>query len=168
MAALPSLADAASSAALLALAAAPFLIVQGLADSDAGKRLATDLAGRRPALVAAAKAAAQAEAAGAASSDLYGPGRFLWPWPGGPAPHLDGSTPGDAGWDPLGLCADGQTGRLDKEKLERFSDLEILHARWAMLAALGVIVPEALALFAGAPIAEPRWWCVGYAKLKGE
>ena len=166
--ALPSLADAAQAAGLLALAAAPFLVVQGLADSAAGRRLATDLAARKPALVKAARAAADAEAA--AQKDLpqyYGPARALWPWPGGPAPHLAGTTPGDAGWDPLALVADKATGRLDPVALARLADLEVMHARWAMLAAAGALFPEAAALGWGAPLAEPRWWAVGYAKLRG-
>jgi light-harvesting complex II chlorophyll a/b binding protein 7 len=170
--ALPSslAADAASLAGLLAFAAAPFLLVQGLADSDAGRRLATDLAARKPALVAAAKAAAAAEArARLGLPSLYGPARSTWPWPGGPAPHLDGTLPGDAGWDPWGLAADKQAGgrRPDAAALARLADLEVLHARWAMLAAVGALVPEAASLAAGAPLAEPRWWAVGYAKLRG-
>ena len=165
-AALPTLAGAASSAGLLALAAAPFLLVQGLADSEAGQRLAADLAARKPALEKAAAAAAAAEAAEAAVSPLYGPARFTWPWPGGPAPHLPGTAPGDAGWDPLRLCAD-EDGRLDGAAFARLADLEVLHARWAMLAALGAVAPEAAALCLGLPLAEPRWWAVGYAKLTG-
>lgn len=47
-------------------------------------------------------------------------------------------------------------------------ELELLHARWAMLAALGALVPEALQRTGLATFAEDRWWAVGAAKLQGE
>ena len=47
-------------------------------------------------------------------------------------------------------------------------ELELLHARWAMLAALGALVPETLQRAGVATFAEPRWWAVGAAKLQGE
>lgn len=43
---------------------------------------------------------------------------------------------------------------------------EILHARWAMLAALGALIPEILDLLGAFHFAEPVWWRVGYSKLK--
>lgn len=43
---------------------------------------------------------------------------------------------------------------------------EILHARWAMLAALGALVPEMLDLLGAFHFVEPVWWRVGYSKLK--
>lgn len=43
---------------------------------------------------------------------------------------------------------------------------EILHARWAMLAALGALVPELLDLLGAFHFTEPVWWLVGYSKLK--
>uniref|UniRef100_A0A2P2JHN5 Chlorophyll a-b binding protein, chloroplastic n=1 Tax=Rhizophora mucronata TaxID=61149 RepID=A0A2P2JHN5_RHIMU len=45
---------------------------------------------------------------------------------------------------------------------------EILHARWAMLAALGALVPEVLDLLGAFHFSEAVWWRVGYAKLKGD
>ncbi|KAM3256786.1 hypothetical protein ACQJBY_049294 [Aegilops geniculata] len=50
----------------------------------------------------------------------------------------------------------------------RSSSFEILHCRWAMLAALGVVVPELLDLFGIVHFVEPVWWKVGYAKLQGD
>ena len=46
------------------------------------------------------------------------------------------------------------------------NSFEILHARWAMLAALGVVIPELLDRFGGVQFSEPVWWRVGYAKLQ--
>lgn len=43
---------------------------------------------------------------------------------------------------------------------------EILHARWAMLAALGALIPELLNLTGLFQFVEPVWWRVGYSKLK--
>lgn len=43
---------------------------------------------------------------------------------------------------------------------------EILHARWAMLAAFGALVPEILDLLGAFHFVEPVWWRVGYSKLK--
>jgi len=61
---------------------------------------------------------------------------FVQPTPQ-PSTHLaacSGELPGDYGWDPL---------LLGKEpaKLDRYVELELLHARWAMLGALGALVP---------------------------
>merc|ERR1719321_100582 len=57
------------------------------------------------------------------------------PWfPGSQAPsHLDGSLPGDFGFDPLGL-------EKNKQDLMWYRQAELMHARWAMLAVLGIIV----------------------------
>ncbi|KAM0917573.1 hypothetical protein ACQ4PT_009093 [Festuca glaucescens] len=61
-------------------------------------------------------------------------------FPGQPRPaHLDGSSPGDFGFDPLGLAT-------VPENFERFKESEIYHCRWAMLAVPGVLIPEALGL----------------------
>ncbi|GFY84553.1 chlorophyll a-b binding protein 6 [Actinidia rufa] len=60
--------------------------------------------------------------------------------PGQPRPpYLDGSAPGDFGFDPLGL---GEV----PENLERYKESELIHCRWAMLAVPGILVPEALGL----------------------
>lgn len=54
-----------------------------------------------------------------------------------PPAHLDGSLPGDFGWDPLGLGA-------NKERLTWFAEAERVHARWAMLGVAGIMVQEVL------------------------
>eukprot|EP00271_Cylindrocystis_brebissonii_P008653 TRINITY_DN23123_c0_g1_i1.p1 TRINITY_DN23123_c0_g1~~TRINITY_DN23123_c0_g1_i1.p1 ORF type:complete len:234 (+),score=35.51 TRINITY_DN23123_c0_g1_i1:187-888(+) len=60
--------------------------------------------------------------------------------PGQPRPsYLDGSQPGDYGFDPLKL---GEV----PENLERHREAEIIHCRWAMLAVPGILIPEALGL----------------------
>eukprot|EP00250_Pteridium_aquilinum_P016092 c22935_g2_i1 orf=295-588(+) len=47
--------------------------------------------------------------------------------PGQPRPaHLDGSSPGDFGFDPLGLAE-------VPENFQRFKESELIHCRWAML-----------------------------------
>merc|ERR1740121_2382151 len=54
--------------------------------------------------------------------------------PGFPRPaHLDGSLPGDFGFDPLGLGKDPKT-------LAWYRQAELQHARWAMLATPGILV----------------------------
>lgn len=47
-----------------------------------------------------------------------------------------------------------------------FHSFEILHARWAMLGALGALIPELLDLSGVIHFVEPIWWKVGYAKLQ--
>jgi len=64
------------------------------------------------------------------------PGAPSWlPGEKNPA-YLDGSLPGDFGWDPLGL---GE----DPEALAWYAQAELVHARFAMLGAAGILVPEA-------------------------
>ena len=56
--------------------------------------------------------------------------REMW-LKGSSAPaHLDGSLPGDFGFDPLGLGT-------DPERLKWFADAEINNGRWAMLGVTG-------------------------------
>ena len=94
----------------------------------------------------------------AASSKLsawYTPERNKWldPLPDG-AVHecLAGEHPGDYGCDTAGLAADPVT-------FERYRDAELMHARWAMLDALGCLTPELLGK-EGFPIAE-MWFKAG-------
>uniref|UniRef100_UPI003D56122F Chlorophyll a/b-binding CP26 n=2 Tax=Chlorella ohadii TaxID=2649997 RepID=UPI003D56122F len=94
----------------------------------------------------------------------YGPDRVLY-LPGGLLardeinPVLNGTLPGDYGYDPLGLAKDAET-------LAKYRANELLHARWAMLAAAGAIIPEGLAAN-GADVKGATWFETGAAMLNG-
>ncbi len=71
-------------------------------------------------------------------SPWYGPERPKWV---GPLPYayprwLPEEAPGNYGFDPAGLSR-------DSAKFDRYFELELLHARWAMLGALGAVLPGA-------------------------
>jgi len=61
------------------------------------------------------------------------------PWlPGSEAPaYLDGSLPGDFGFDPLGLGS-------SPAMLAKFREAEVIHCRWCMLAVGGMLGQELL------------------------
>jgi len=94
----------------------------------------------------------------------YGPSRNLF-LPGGlldpadvPA-YLNGELAGDYGYDPLGLGK-------DTEQVEKYRAAELIHARWAMLAAAGIIIPEGLESN-GANIHGGVWFETGAEMLNG-
>lgn len=68
--------------------------------------------------------------------------------------YLDGTLAGDYGFDPLGL---GKNGAIEKYRVA-----EVIHARWAMLAVPGVVIPEALQIQSA-----EDWRMTGKAFLEG-
>nr|6ZZX_8 Chain 8, Chlorophyll a-b binding protein, chloroplastic [Chlorella ohadii]6ZZY_8 Chain 8, Chlorophyll a-b binding protein, chloroplastic [Chlorella ohadii] len=63
--------------------------------------------------------------------------RPLWQ-PGVEAPkHLDGTMPGDFGFDPLNLG-------VNKEALNWYRNAELQNGRWAMLGVAGIVIPAEL------------------------
>jgi len=73
--------------------------------------------------------------------------------------YLNGELAGDYGYDPLGL---GQ----DDANLAKYRTNELLHARWAMLAAAGIIIPEGLEAN-GADIVGGTYFSTGSKMLDG-
>ncbi|PSC76753.1 light-harvesting of photosystem I [Micractinium conductrix] len=63
--------------------------------------------------------------------------RPLWQPGTTPPAHLDGSMPGDFGFDPLNLG-------VNKDALEWYRNAELQNGRWAMLGVAGILFPAEL------------------------
>ena len=63
-----------------------------------------------------------------------------------PPAHLDGTLPGDYGFDPLGLGS-------DPARLACNQEAELMHGRWAMAAVVGVVAADLAH--------APAWWNAG-------
>jgi len=73
--------------------------------------------------------------------------------------YLTGDLAGDYGYDPLGLGK-------DIDQVRKYREAELIHARWAMLASAGIIIPEGLEAN-GADLVGGTWFETGAKMLNG-
>ncbi|KAJ9135467.1 hypothetical protein P3X46_032648 [Hevea brasiliensis] len=150
-------------AGVLVFSAIPFTAVKAIANSPLGESLQRRMEEKKKVAIQESSNF-QALAAKARKESLwYGEERPRWlgPIPYDYPAYLTGELPGDYGFDVAGLSKDSVA-------FQRYFNFEILHARWAMLAALGALVPELLDISGAFHFIEPVWWRVGYSKLKGD
>lgn len=119
---------------------------------------------KRPPVVRKKVSKVGAKDAGPNLAKWYGPNRSLFLPPGlfgqNEVPkYLTGDLPGDYGYDPLGI---GQS----TAKVAEYREYELIHARWAMLGAAGMIIPEGLAAN-GADLKGAAWFDAGKEMLGG-
>ncbi|CAO2817431.1 unnamed protein product [Amaranthus hypochondriacus] len=150
-------------AGVVVFSAIPFTTVKVIANSPLGERLQRRLSEQKSVAVQESIQRNKIAQLARNNSLWYGGNRPRWL---GPIPfeypsYLTGQLPGDYGFD---LAALGK----DAAALQKYYNFEILHARWAMLGALGALIPEILDLSGAFHFVEPVWWRVGYSKLQGE
>ncbi|CAJ2675845.1 unnamed protein product [Trifolium pratense] len=148
-------------AGVLVFSAIPFTAVKAIANSPLGESLQRKMEETKKfAIQNSSKFKAEAHKA-RKQSFWYGEGRPRWLGPisyGYPS-YLIGELPGDYGFDIAALAK-------DPVALDKYFNFEILHARWAMLASVGALIPELLDLLGAFHFVEPVWWRVGYSKLQ--
>eukprot|EP00892_Ulva_mutabilis_P009093 jgi/Ulvmu1/6556/UM003_0192.1 len=149
-----------SDLTIFVLAAFPIVGLTALSKSPIGQQVQKSLEAELPGLEEEAAEMQRAWAEARDRSPYFGAARPQLPAPLGGAAGLDGTMPGDYGFDPLGLWHGADLGRR-----RWYVEAELLHARWAMLAVVGCLVPEVLDV-AGLDVGEPVWWKVGAAKLR--
>ncbi|KAJ8465301.1 hypothetical protein OPV22_027853 [Ensete ventricosum] len=69
--------------------------------------------------------------------------------------YLDGSLPGDNGFDPLGLAE-------DPENLKWYVQAELVNGRWAMLGVAGMLLPEVFTKIGIINAPQWRWQDIKY------
>ncbi|KAL3678353.1 hypothetical protein R1sor_021309 [Riccia sorocarpa] len=150
-------------AGVVIFSALPFSLVKAIANSSLGEALQERMLKTKSAAQRNERAARKARGKAREESMWFGDTRpkFLGPIRFDYPDYLNGEAPGDYGFDVL------QLGRESKD-FDKYFNFEILHARWAMLGALGAVVPELLDRYGGFDFSEAVWWRVGYAKLQGE
>ncbi|KAK6939002.1 Chlorophyll A-B binding protein [Dillenia turbinata] len=150
-------------AGVLVFSAIPFTAVKAIANSPLGEELQRRMEEtKKDAIDKSSKFKALSQKA-RDDSMWYGENRPRWlgPIPYDYPDYLTGLLPGDYGFDVAGLAK-------DPAAFQKYFNFEILHARWAMLGALGALIPELLDLLGISHFVEPVWWRVGYSKLKGD
>ncbi|CAN1230223.1 Chlorophyll a-b binding protein 7, chloroplastic [Linum grandiflorum] len=151
-------------AGVVAFSAIPFTAVKAIANSSLGETLRTRLEERKKVAIKESSEFRRLAEKARRDSIWYGEDRPRWlgsiPYDDYPA-HLAGELPGDYGFDVAYLSQ-------DPSALQKNFNFEILHCRWAMLGALGAVIPEVLDFCGAVDFAEPVWWRVGYAKLQGD
>lgn len=92
----------------------------------------------------------------AARASLQKPNRETWFSSPQSLTYLDGTLPGDFGFDPLGLSDPEGAGNFIDPKWLAYA--EVINGRWAMLGASGMIAPEILGALGAVPAETGIAW----------